>query len=105
MGIEQTPRHLPWNNYNQWVPHSWRRKESKNHGKNDKGARRIERDPNHPRWSPRYAQVSWWGVKIRLLGTDPEGRQNISITKGLAEPVYVRVGSSLEVFKAGKKLG
>ncbi len=85
------------------MPHSWRRRESKGHGKLP-GARKIERDPNHPRWFERHAKLVWWSISIRLLGSDPEGRQHIIITKGASEPVYLRFGRTIEIFRAGKKI-
>jgi len=67
-------------------------------------ARKIRRNPNHPRWNFRHSLLTWWQIRIKLIGTDPEGRRIIVIRPGDGEPIYIRIGNRVELFRAGKKM-
>lgn len=66
--------------------------------------RKLRRDPNHPRWNFRYSLLTWWQIRIKLIGTDPQGRRIIVIRPGDGEPIYIRIGTTVELFRAGKKM-
>lgn len=66
--------------------------------------RKIRRDPNHPRWNIRYSLLTWWNIRIKLIGSDPEGRRIIVVRPGDGEPIYIRIGKTVELFRAGKKM-
>lgn len=67
-------------------------------------ARKARRNPNHPRWNFRHSLLTWWQIRIKLIGTDPEGRRIIVIRPGNGEPIYIRIGNRVELFRAGKKM-
>lgn len=105
---DKQPRHMPWNPVG-WVKPSWHKKKGwvapDLRREETKARRRLERDPNHPSFSQRYGLLKWHGIRISLIGTDPQGRQIISIRKGQSEPIYVRFGTNkIELFRAGKKI-
>lgn len=76
----------------------------KNRREDTAARRRLERDPNHAMWEPRYALLRWWRIKIHLIGSDNEGRQIISIRQGQGEPIFLRVGRRVEVFVEGRRI-
>ena len=105
---DKTPRHIPfdptgwekpvYHKEKKWVAPEMRRDEAKSR-------RRLERDPNHPTFKQRYGLLQWMGIRVTLIGTDPEGRSVISIRKGASEPIYIRFGTNqIELFRAGKKI-
>jgi hypothetical protein len=105
---DKQPRHSPWDikgwikpsyyKTKSWVPVDRRRDENKL-------KRRLERDPNHPRFNERYGLIHWMGVRITLVGTDPHGRPCISIRKGQSEPIFIRFNTNqIEIWRAGKKI-
>ena len=106
--LHEMPRNYPWreawkklkgSSYHKkaWVPVDSRRDDNK-------AMRRLERDPNHPQWEPRYGLLRWWRIRISLLGTTPEGTQVISIRVGEGEPLYLEFGKTIKVFKDGREL-
>lgn len=103
----QLPTKFPWESMEDWTtPRMTKKKwvKADTVREETKAKRRDERDPNHPRWIARYSLLTWWGIRITLVGSDPEGRQVISIRKGQSEPIYIRVGTKIELFRAGKKI-
>lgn len=69
------------------------------------GGRVHERDPNKPKWRDSLGVLTWFTIRVSLVGTDSEGRQIISIRKGRSEPIWIRFGrTSIELFKGGKKI-
>jgi hypothetical protein len=66
--------------------------------------RQIRRDPNHPRWNFQHSLLTWWQIRIKLIGTDADGRRIIVIRPGNGEPIYIRIGNKVELFRAGKKM-
>ena len=80
-----------------WVPLDKRRDDNK-------AKRRLERDPNHPQWESRFGLLRWWRIKIQLLGTDPGGNQMVCIRLGEGEPIYLRFGKTITVYKDGREL-
>lgn len=86
------------------IYHEWRTEKAKADGYQGSTKRRIRRNPNHPRWNFRYSLLTWWQVRIKLLGTDPQGRRIIIIRPGDGEPIYIRIGNKVELFRNGKKM-
>ena len=67
--------------------------------------RRHERDPNSPKWKPSLGVLTWFTIRVSLIGTDSEGRQIISIRKGRSEPIWIRFSrTDIELFKGGKRI-
>lgn len=104
---DKTPRHIPWNPTG-WIKHSWHRKKWVPPELRREDAwtkRKLERDPNHPRFSQRYGRLVWHDIKINIIGTDPEGRRVLSIRKGNGEPIYIRATTNrIELYRAGRKV-
>ena len=106
--IHQKPRSWPfkeaWENlkgssYHKkgWVPPDKRRDDNK-------AKRRLERDPNHAQWESRYGLLRWWRIKIQLLGTDSAGSQIVVVRLGDGEPIYLKFGNTITVYKEGREL-
>jgi hypothetical protein len=86
------------------IYYEWKTEKRKAKDATGTTARKIRRDPNHPRWNFHHSLLTWWQVRIKLIGTDPEGRRIIVIRPGNGEPIYIRIGSKVELFRAGKKM-
>lgn len=105
--LHDKPSKFPWANWQglrgssyhrtKWVPADKRRDD-------DKSRRRLERDPNHAQWEPRYGTLRWWRLSVRLLGSDTEGRQYVMIRQGQGEPIYLRFGRTITIVRAGKQV-
>ena len=104
---EKKPRHIPWDvvGYTKpsWFKKGWASPKMTQSEVNSK--RNFNRDPNHPTFNQRFALLRWQGIRIHLIGSDPDGHQIISIRKGQGEPIYLKVTATrIEVWRAGKKL-
>lgn len=97
------PKHFPWDTKD------WKAPTEKRWAPPDKAhpsmpKRNMYRDPNHPTWDHAYSLLKWWTIKIRLIGSDPEGRQIVAITKGVGEPIYLRFGHTIDIYRNGEKI-